>query len=246
MFRWLAIVFFSLGLLVPLGWFAWSAHEIAAGAQDVPIVTAPARDEGHCPPVKPIVASGDEKRDYGGKVEVSIDGITDFCQKFTENPLCKAKTGRKLTFSEVLAQDSALRSHFTYVSDDILYQRSDFYAENGFCGDCEDYALTLAHRLSDAGADGTSMWLEIWNPAWIGGHATLLVQTSDKGMIEIGVGDPPEPYTGGPVRLGRIQMDGKLEVQLYEGVKFIRRGGDTILSKADTRAEAIKAGYLKE
>ncbi|ARB14258.1 hypothetical protein Ccr5_gp040c [Caulobacter phage Ccr5] len=245
---WLVVVAIATILFGALGGFAWNALSLAAPGQDLPFVTAPAAVDHQCPADPKSSGSDGETPAYGGEVAVAIPDLRVFCEKWAKNPLCEVRKGQKLAFSEVFEQDKALRSTFQYTSDRMMYQQGDFWAENAFCGDCEDYALTLARRLADAGAGGDTMWLEIWNPNWIGGHASLVVATADRGEVEINVwkGGEPAPFVATPVRLGRIALDGKLEVQLYEDVRFIQARGYSVLSKADTRAEAIAAGYLKE
>uniref|UniRef100_A0AB74UGE8 Uncharacterized protein n=1 Tax=Caulobacter phage BL57 TaxID=3348355 RepID=A0AB74UGE8_9VIRU len=80
------------------------------------------------------------------------------------------------------------------------------------------------------------------------GHASLVVATADRGEVEVNVwkGGEPAPFVASPVRLGRIALDGKLEVQLYEGVTYKQYRGYSILRKSNTKAEAIAAGFLKE
>lgn len=195
-------------------------------------------------------ASEGQKPVIGGPVGIEIGQIVQFCAKNHENPLCEPISGRKMTLAEANAVDSWLRSQFEYTDDDLTHGTSDFWDGDTVCGDCEDYALTLALYLAKKGQAGPSMWLAVGYPGWIGGHATLLVDTSDYGVVEYTVGGTPGANVYDPdhqpVRLGTIQMNGKLEIATYEGVTVIQAAGRIILQKNDTRDDARRAGLLKD
>lgn len=219
-------------------------HPIAGAASKCPKNVVEFRTEGAPAPENPI------KRSIGGPVAVEITPIRRFCAKNRENPICTPISGRKLTLAEANAVDSWLRSQFTYTSDVLMHGDDDFYDDNTVCGDCEDYALTLARYLAKKGQAGSAMWLAIWYPDWEGGHATLIIDTEDYGLAEYTVGGTPganlyDPEHQ-PVRLGTIQMDGKLAVATYPGVILTEAFGRIILSKEDTRDDARRAGLLKD
>lgn len=104
--------------------------------------------------------------------------------------LCRGnKSTKVLTLAQVNAIDLTLRAEFHYVSDQVLHGRDDWWTNDRTCGDCEDYALILSERLSAGGQAGSGMGLMIWSPAYGVGHATLMVETADAGIVEIGVSD---------------------------------------------------------
>lgn len=188
------------------------------------------------------------KVDFGEKVVVSIGQIEVFCKNNPQSLICAGHPGGKLTLDAVRRVDADLRGRFEYTDDDLMFGTDDWWNDNTVCGDCEDYVLTLARMLGDAGQAGEAMQLAIWVPYWGGGHATLLVDTSDAGTqeISVGVGGAPQPYdVSRPVRLARVRMDGKLVVTLEPNAWFTRTAFDIRVGKSDTRPEAIAAGLLK-
>lgn len=224
--------------------------------EEIPIVTAPpAIGKGKCPQRAALASLIYEKSQvqaskpsYGGPQVLRIADFEPFCARSPDSVICKGSPGWKMTLSEVKTVDSWLRAQFEYTDDDLMFDRSDYWADDTVCGDCEDYALTLSRYLAAKGQGGDAMWLALWVPAWAGGHATLLVDTSDAGIVEISVGAGGEPalYEKEPVRIATIRLDGKREFALEQGA-YLQRGEDAIyVGKLDTTAEAIAAGLLVE
>lgn len=126
--------------------------------------------------------------------------------------LCSGRIGRQPSLKEVTVVDAWLRSEFTYIADEVQFGGEDRWQNDAVCGDCEDYALALSERLADAGFGGTFMHLVIWTAKPTAAHATLVVETSDGGEVEIGVGksETPKPFvlsTG--YRAAIMQLDGR-------------------------------------
>lgn len=142
------------------------------------------------------------------------------------HPLCDGAAGRQLTKAEVERVDAALRAKFRYASD-YAYYGGDRWIGDTNCGDCEDYALTLSKALTMAGASGDSLALMLWQPEPGYGHATLLVLTSDAGLLEAGVGpgETPAPYNAAyGLRIATMTMNGKHQISLLPGWDFKRFG----------------------
>lgn len=126
---------------------------------------------------------------------IAISDYVRYCGDAAGSILCMKTPGRLLTLAEVTEVDARLRSRFEYRSDLAMYGQ-DFWLGDTLCGDCEDYALTLASWLRAAGAGSEGMWLMIWAPSPETGHATLVVETADAGTVEIGVSydETPHPF----------------------------------------------------
>lgn len=187
---------------------------------DRPIATAPAEAPAfRCPPLSPLqalrvqvekasAAASGPPRDLIG---IDASSYFQLCASQPNTVACAGRAGRELSLGEVEHVDHKLRARFEYRGDFIQYGWSDPWVANVTCGDCEDYALTLADELAAAGASGGSMKLMLWSP-WKGaGHATLLIHTSDAGWIEAGVnpGETPRAYDPNlGVRFSIINLDG--------------------------------------
>jgi predicted transglutaminase-like cysteine proteinase len=143
---------------------------------------------------------------------IDIASFTDFCRVKTKALLCAGGLGAKLTLAQVNAIDTVFRNEFEYRDDDVQYG-SNVWNDAAVCGDCEDYALTLANRLHAGGEGGGYMALMIWSPFQGAGHATLIVDTADAGLVEVGTGPAatesarPFDVTRG-ARFAYIVMDG--------------------------------------
>lgn len=148
---------------------------------------------------------------------VILTGITytasfaEFCRFNALSVACAGGAGRKLTLVEVDSIDRSLRARFEYRDDVVQYGRTDPWMSGVTCGDCEDYALTLADDLHRAGAGGDSLRLMLWSPQPGAGHATLLIETADAGLIEVGVNWNETPRAYDPnrgVRFTTLRFDG--------------------------------------
>ena len=154
---------------------------------------------------------------------IAFDDFPRLCKDHPDAVICAGSlSDKRLTFAEVVKIDAKLRAHFRYRSDDATAGRSDYWRHWTTCGDCEDYALTLSELLARSGEGGAHMGLQfmfvpilpddLGDPnaqvMW-GAHATLWVDTTDKGTVEVSVGYPPQRLVYGyGVRLGMIPMDG--------------------------------------
>ncbi|AXQ68576.1 peptidase [Caulobacter phage CcrPW] len=136
--------------------------------------------------------------------------------------ICAGGPGKALASADVISIDLEMRKQFEYRDDKLRTGNADFWDNDTLCGDCEDYALTLAERLHKAGQGGDRMILMMWSPGIGLAHATLLVETADQGWYEVGVGaaETPAPYdsTRGD-RFGGIRMDGKRKIGPMPGYR---------------------------
>jgi predicted transglutaminase-like cysteine proteinase len=182
-----------------------------------------------CPPLKPkeVVALKQVEREEIAAAKtpsqmngISIAPLTSFCKLKPKALICAGGIGTTLTLAQVRAVDAVFRAAFEYRSDDVQYG-DDVWNDATVCGDCEDYALTIASRLHAAGEGGGSMALMVWSPATGGAHATLVVDTADAGLVEIGTGPASEgPHTFDPKngrRFGFIVLDGRREIVPFPG-----------------------------
>lgn len=194
-----------------------------------------------CPPLTPAeVARGAELAhapESTNTQAIDVRGFKVFCPpgRHPNAPLlCTGGTGGKLSLTQVRLIDLSLRMQFQYRDDYIQYgpQSDDLWRAGVLCGDCEDYALTLADRLYAAGEGGPFMRLAIWFPSGVGAHATLLIETTDAGVVEAGVGpistEGPLPYnpTRGR-RFATIRFDGARKITTEPGIR-IGRFGDVV------------------
>lgn len=154
---------------------------------------------------------------------IEFSDFTRFCRDNKLAALCAGTVGgTKLTLAQVRAVDAPFRARFQYRSDYSNYGVPDYWANWSVCGDCEDYALTESELLAIKGEGGTYMrlMLEI-TPA--GAHATLLVETSDAGTVEVSVtpdGAPaPVDWTAN-LRMVTIRMDGKQQPVALPGYEL--------------------------
>lgn len=193
----------------------------------------PAGGEPTCPPLTRIQAAraAEEARNPPGPVISGLDvsGFKEMCRSQPHTVLCQGGAGGMPTLATVKAADQALRAVFEYRSDYVEYGVPDLWRAGAVCGDCEDYALALSERLHAAGVGGGFMWLEVMTTAPTLGHATLLVQTSDAGLVEVsvGAGGDPAPYDprrGFPVRYGAMRLDGRMKWTPEPGYE-VRGGG---------------------
>lgn len=150
--------------------------------------------------------------------QIDISEFKPFCRRESKHPLCRSSRGSKrITFQELQAIDRDLRINFTYRSDMAVHNRPDFWQSSQTCGDCEDYTLELARRLASLGFRGKDMVLMLWVPDPAYAHATLIINTVDKGWVEVGVGNSELPakfiWESGVRRIAWIRMDGKRRIQ---------------------------------
>ncbi|UTC29827.1 putative transglutaminase-like cysteine peptidase [Bajunvirus bajun] len=233
--RFLAPVALALGL------FACTPAQPDAPSQTqvtAPISAAP------CPQrKKPNIVTGvfgalTPRPQPGEGIVMEVGDIERFCNDPTvSSVLCAGGGDAALPLEQVVRIDAALRAKFYYTPDDLMFGKEDYWSSNTVCGDCEDYALTVAEMLHTAGQGGSKMALMIWAPGGTSGHATLLVETADAGVVEIGVGvyETPMPFQETrPVRLGSVLMDGDLSVDLRPGFSIWRGGAGEIFIGQDS------------
>lgn len=211
-------------LLAPIA-LAFGLLSCAASAGEDPCPVKPSL-------VRPLVEAltPAPRPDPNRPVVMEVSEIERFCNDAaTEAVLCSggdpAQAGQMLTAADVARVDATLRAVFHYRDDAAFFGRSDFWHNDTRCGDCEDYALTVSEMLAKAGQGGDKMALMIWSPDRLSGHATLLVETSDAGILEIGVSPTEGPRLFNErlgVRLGYVLMDGRLNMTLYPGVEVWR------------------------
>lgn len=152
---------------------------------------------------------------------INVYELAFFCRRAPQALICAGGPGKALTPYEIITADLVLRQRFEYRDDKVRTGHADFWDNSALCGDCEDYALTLAERLHKAGQGGDRMILMMWSPGIGLAHATLLVETT-AGWYEVGVGasETPAPYdaTRGD-RFGGIRMDGKRKMGVMPGYR---------------------------
>jgi predicted transglutaminase-like cysteine proteinase len=174
--------------------------------------------EPTCPPFTPAqhARAVEEANSKPGEVIVGLDvsGFKEMCLAQPTTVLCRGGQGGMPTIATVRLADAALRAVFEYRSDYVEYGVTDRWRAGAVCGDCEDYALALAERLHVVGVGGKFMWLDVMTTSPTLGHATLLVQTSDAGVVEVSVGAGGEPALydprrGFPNRYGSMRLDGR-------------------------------------
>lgn len=152
---------------------------------------------------------------------INVYELGYFCRRVPTALICAGGPGKALTPAQIILADLSLRMSFQYRDDQERTAHADFWDNDTLCGDCEDYALTLAERLHKAGQSGDRMILMMWSPGVGLAHATLLVETTE-GWYEVGVGvaETPAPYdvTRGD-RFGGIRMDGKRKLGVMPGYR---------------------------
>lgn len=108
------------------------------------------------------------------------------------------------------------RGEVRRVWDVTVSRTHTFVHESGMLAhNCEDYALTLSQQLAADGVAGPAMTLMLWSPRAGFAHATLVVETSDAGFVEIGVNPDELPQRYDPakgVRFDTIRFDGSRKV----------------------------------
>jgi hypothetical protein len=152
---------------------------------------------------------------------INIGSVKSLCKVKPKSLICAGGLGTRLTLAQVNAIDTVFRGEFEYRSDELQFG-DDVYQDNAVCGDCEDYALTLARRLNAGGQGGAFMALMFWSPFRGAAHATLIIETADAGVVEIGTGPaasegahPFDPTRG--KRFGYIVLDGQRMMTLFPG-----------------------------
>lgn len=250
-------------LLAGLCALALSACSAAQPPQDTPdpapepVVTAPAAaPQAGCAPLTLLEKVRDRLADSQTSATLAspetsaagamtISGWGPYCARQPTAALCAGGAGRKVTRQEVAEVDAKLRARFEYRYDFTQYGRDDVWASGVTCGDCEDYALTLADDLKRIGAAGASMWLLVWEVYPGGGHATLVVDTQDAGTVEVSVGEGlgvgPVPFddTKGK-RWAALPMDGSGAVALYPGVQAFRSDTEIWLESLTAEPPPVK------
>jgi predicted transglutaminase-like cysteine proteinase len=188
--------------------------------------------------VVPLVTGQAAEPDKSGKKAepkwspaIDASELVDLCQKHSGVApalICTGGAGGKLTLTEVKAIDALMRMDFEYRDDFVRFAPlEDVWEEerstDNLCGDCEDFVLSLAWRLNQVGEGGAYMQMMLWEPEPAAGHATLLVETSDAGVVEMGVGDGGWPRAldlKEGHRFGTIRFDGRQKVESLPGYVF--------------------------
>lgn len=229
--------------------FALALGGCTAAASPTAISDDP--DRG-CPKLTPIEAIRKAIEDRAGGApsetpQLDVSDFGPFCERSPQAVLCAGNvTNRRLTAQDVMRIDLQLRADFEYRGDYTTYGSWDRWRNNVTCGDCEDYALTLAERLAAAGQDGRAMSLMIWMPSPEGAHATLLVETADRGLLEVGVG-PSEvalPYRAEiGWRFAIMPMDGARTLILHPQVSWDPETATLTLNQA---ADPVKSGQAPD
>lgn len=144
--------------------------------------------------------------------EVVLDSEV-YCPDQPHALWCAGDGGKdgKLTLAQVQSADVKLRA--VYAAEMIPQkEEAGAYWGEATTGDCKTYALTLAGRLAAAGEGGQYMYLMMSLPDPFEAHMTLLVDTSDEGLVEIGDEDGGEPHRFDIdqwVRIGFSPFDGR-------------------------------------
>lgn len=189
------------------------------------IITAAMLASLHGQPCPPERSYPDDHNVRHSTADVGVDirAFADLCKRVPQAVACAGSKGhRLLTFSQVANVDSELRSVFAYRDDRTTSGKDDSYDNWTICGDCEDYALTLAELLS--ASDQSVMWLQfelLCDAQDCGGHATLWVLTLDRGIVEVDVnGSPraPDPNEGHWECV--ILMNGERQVAPFAGKMY--------------------------
>lgn len=175
------------------------------------------------------------EQDFTPISAISVEAFTAFCRRKPTALICSGGPGVALSSDEVVAIDAVLRKEFEYRDDLTRTGEADVWDDNTVCGDCEDYALTLASRLHRAGQGGANLILMLWSPSPGSAHATLLVETTDKGWYEVGVGDgTPAPYYAAlGVRFAGIRLDGERKIATMPGYRL--SDDKTAVERVETR-----------
>lgn len=148
---------------------------------------------------------------------INFEAFGVFCGRAPQAVLCVGHPGGRLLLSVVRHIDEIFLTNFKYRTDVQIYNKDDYWANWSVCGDCEDYALTMSELLAQAGEGGSFMRLEIMRIGEFG-HATLLVETINAGVWEIGVDMPMLPYNPKTyTREMSIRMDGKRHPIAHRG-----------------------------
>lgn len=185
----------------------------------------------HCPPLTAAQIARSQLPTHlviQASNAIDVSSLAKFCGSGDgqQAVLCTGGGSGKLTLAEVKAVDAAIRSGFEYRDDFVAFgpDGADRWQTNTLCGDCEDYALTVSDALHRAGEGGASMSLMLWLPSPTSAHATLLVQTSDAGVVEISVGEGGEPKPYDPTlgeRFAAIRMDGGHLIETLGGKQTV-------------------------
>lgn len=172
---------------------------------------------GQAIPLKPITA-------------IEFSGAMKLCRSDPTAVLCKGAPGRMPVLADVVAADAKVRADFEYRSDFLQYGEDDVWVKKTSCGDCEDYAMTVAETLAEAGIGGQYMALILWLPTPYIAHATLVVLT-DNGPFEVGVGptETPHPFdVKEGQRMALLPFDGS-------GHAYAINGGSAVVFAIDDK-----------
>lgn len=179
----------------------------------------------HCPPD----IADNSKPSFVASDDIDFSDLDGLCKRKPYAMICVGHPGGLLPFAQVKQVDAQYRPHFTYVSDEAQYHKDDFFNDWTICGDCEDYALTIANLLGREGEGGSFMFLNVMMDCDEDGcdaHAALWVLTADYSMVQIDVNDGPKPipkkHWGSYEAL--IPLDGSRKAEPFPG--FVVNGTD--------------------
>jgi predicted transglutaminase-like cysteine proteinase len=140
-------------------------------------------------------------------IQAAVNGWAEFGERNPDFPLVTA-TGNQViemtnSLNDLLKSVQAEVNKNTYKLDTELYGKLEHWTimAPGGSGDCEDFALTKAMKLLQAGIPANAMNIEVGVGANGQGHAWLVIKT-DKGDIalDLNYADPMPngalPYTG--------------------------------------------------
>ena len=114
-------------------------------------------------------------------------GHLEFCKSRPEE--CRANANPVAAvplddqrWQQLLNVNAYINQTVTPVTDDDLYQVSEFWTYPNGYGDCEDYALAKRRELINAGWPASALLMTVVKQANGEGHAVLLVRT-DRGDL---------------------------------------------------------------
>lgn len=111
------------------------------------------------------------------------------------------------------AVDAAIDKAITYKNDDVVYQRGDYWATPmqtiaNKSGDCDDFTILKYYTLRHLGVPADRMYAAAVGSE--GGkldHMTLLVNTSEEGVLKSAWGWAAQKFTGGEKPVDFVILD---------------------------------------
>lgn len=114
-------------------------------------------------------------------------GHAEFCQSRPDE--CRANAQivtavelNDMRWQQLLAVNAYVNATVVPVTDQELYQTTEFWTYPNGYGDCEDYALAKRRELINAGWPASALLLAVVKQANDEGHAVLMVRT-DRGDL---------------------------------------------------------------